>query len=66
MRGGKLSSIQTGAVDTDAGPVLDGPEGDLFHADVIEVVHTHLDGGATMLVIEWWTPTHGLRRVERK
>jgi hypothetical protein len=51
---------------THAGSVLDGPEGDLFHADVTEVVHTHLDEGATMLVIEWWTPAHGLRRVERK
>jgi hypothetical protein len=37
------------------GAVIDGPE----------VVHTHLDPGATMLVVEWWTPTHGLRRIER-
>jgi hypothetical protein len=28
-------------------------------------VHTHLDEAATVLVVEWWTPTHGLRRVER-
>jgi hypothetical protein len=49
-----------------AGPTTDGPEGDLFHADIAEVVHTHLDPGATMLVVEWWTPTHGLRKVERK
>jgi hypothetical protein len=28
-------------------------------------VHTHLDEKATMLVVEWWTPTGGLRRVER-
>jgi hypothetical protein len=28
-------------------------------------VHTHLDDRATMLVVEWWTPTEGLRRVER-
>jgi hypothetical protein len=48
-----------------AGPTPDGPEGELFHADVAEVVHTHLNEEATMLVVEWWTPTHGLRRVER-
>lgn len=45
------------------GAVGDGP--DAFRADVTEVVHTHLDPGATVLVVEWWTPEHGLRRVER-
>ena len=45
--------------------IVDGPEGERFHADITEVVHTHLDPGATLLVIEWWTPTHGLRTVER-
>jgi hypothetical protein len=49
-----------------AGPITDGPEGDRFHADIAEVVHTHLDSRATMLVVEWWTPTRGLQRVERK
>ena len=44
----------------------EGPEGDQFHADVAEVVHTHLNDQATLLVVEWWTPTHGLRRVERE
>jgi hypothetical protein len=29
-------------------------------------VHTHLDEEATMLVVEWWTPTQGLRRIERQ
>ncbi|WP_212817424.1 pyridoxamine 5'-phosphate oxidase family protein [Polymorphospora rubra] len=43
-----------------------GPDGDQFHADIAEVVHTHLDDAAKMLVVEWWTPTHGLRRVERE
>jgi hypothetical protein len=49
-----------------AGPITEGPDGDLFHADIAEVVHTHLNEGCTMLVIEWWTPTHGLRSVERE
>jgi hypothetical protein len=34
-------------------------------ADISEVVITGLDEGATKLVVEWWTPEHGLRRIER-
>jgi Pyridoxamine 5'-phosphate oxidase len=49
-----------------AGPILDGPEGERFRADIAEVVHTHLNDAATMLVVEWWTPARGLRRVERE
>jgi hypothetical protein len=40
--------------------------GNRFRADITEVVLTHLNDKATMLVIEWWTPTRGLRRVERE
>jgi hypothetical protein len=46
-------------------PITDEGEGDQFRADIGEVVHTHLDAKATVLVVEWWTPTHGLRRIER-
>jgi hypothetical protein len=46
--------------------VAAGPDGDLFHADIADVVHTHLNEEATRLVVEWWTPEHGLRRVERE
>jgi Pyridoxamine 5'-phosphate oxidase len=49
-----------------AGPVTDGTDGDSFTADIAEVVHTHLNEQATMLIVEWWTPTHGLRRIERE
>jgi Pyridoxamine 5'-phosphate oxidase len=49
-----------------AGPLTDGPDGDRFHADIAEVVHTHLNETATLLVVEWWTPTHGLRMIERE
>jgi Pyridoxamine 5'-phosphate oxidase len=42
-----------------------GGDADLFRADVAEVIHTHLDEKATRLVVEWWTPGHGLRRAER-
>jgi pyridoxamine 5'-phosphate oxidase-like protein len=48
-----------------AGPITAGPAGDRFHADITEVVHTHLNETATLLVIEWWTP-NGLRRIERE
>jgi hypothetical protein len=40
--------------------------GDRFHADIANVVHTHLNDQATLLVVEWWTPERGLRRVERE
>ena len=49
-----------------AGPITEDPHGERFHADIAEVVHTRLNAQATMLVVEWWTPTHGLRRIERE
>jgi Pyridoxamine 5'-phosphate oxidase len=49
-----------------AGPLGEGPDGDLFLADISEVVITRLDPAATLLVIESWTPRRGLRTVERE
>ena len=49
-----------------AGSLDEGQDGDRFRAEIAEVVHTHLNEEATMLVVEWWTPTHGLRRIERE
>ena len=43
----------------------EGPDGEMFVADITEVVVTGLNAEATMLVIESWTPDGGLRRVER-
>jgi pyridoxamine 5'-phosphate oxidase-like protein len=40
-------------------------DADRFRAEIADVVHTHLDAMATLLVVEWWTPEHGLRRIER-
>ncbi|WP_410673822.1 pyridoxamine 5'-phosphate oxidase family protein [Amycolatopsis sp. cmx-4-68] len=40
--------------------------GERFRADITEVVHTHLNAAATLLVVEWWTPEAGLRKVERE
>jgi Pyridoxamine 5'-phosphate oxidase len=48
-----------------AGPVK-GIEGELFKADLHEVVLTALNPEATALRIEWWTAARGLRCVERE
>jgi hypothetical protein len=48
-----------------AGPVGE-MAGELFRADVREVVLTRLNPTATALRIEWWTPEQGLRSVERE
>ena len=50
-------AVPTGAVE--------GTPGELFRADLREVVLTALNPEATLLRIESWTPTRGLRRVER-
>ncbi len=53
-----------------AGPVTEpgaeGPDGELFVADITEVVVTGLDAAATKLVVESWTPERGLHTVERE
>ena len=49
-----------------AGSITEGAEGDRFRADVAEVVHTHLNDEATLLIVEWWTATRGLQRIERE
>ena len=51
--------------------ILEGPsavaaDGERFRADIVEVVHTQLNDTATLLVVEWWTPSRGLQRIERE
>ena len=41
------------------------PDGEMFTADITEVVITALNAEATKLVIESWTPDRGCRKVER-
>jgi hypothetical protein len=41
------------------------PDGEMFVADIAEVVVTGLNADATKLVVESWTPERGLRKVER-
>lgn len=41
------------------------PSGEMFVADITEVVFVHLDSAATKLIVEWWTPNGGRREAER-
>jgi hypothetical protein len=41
------------------------PDGEMFVADITEVVITGLNAEATKLVVESWTPQRGLRSIER-
>ncbi len=51
----------------DGEPVGHGPaDADSFTADISEIVITHLNPEATLLVVESWTPQRGLRVVERE
>jgi hypothetical protein len=43
----------------------EGPPGELFRADIDQVVCTGLNAEGSALVVETWTPGRGLRRVER-
>lgn len=53
-----------------AGPIAadgdDEPHGEMFVADISEVVVTGLNADASTLVIESWTPDRGLRIHERE
>jgi len=40
-------------------------DGETYVVDISEVVITCLNDEATRLVVEWWTPTKGLQRIER-
>ena len=56
-------AIPAGAVRT--GEDSEEPDGDMFVADITEVVVTGLNAEATKLVVESWTADRGLRRLER-
>ena len=56
-------AIPAGSVNTDE--ANEESDGEMFVADITEVVITGLDAEATKLVVESWTPLRGLRRVER-
>lgn len=51
----------------DEGSVGEGDEAaDSFRVDVREVVFTRVGTPPDHLVISWWTPEQGLRRIERR
>ncbi len=56
-------AIPAGPVNTDA--ASERPDGEMFVAEIAEVAITCLNAEATKLVVESWTPSRGLRRVER-
>ena len=56
-------AIPAGPVTTDEAG--EEPDGQMFVADISEIVITGLDAEATRLVVESWSPERGLRRVER-
>ena len=60
----KIAGRAVSAGPVDAGE--DGPAGDLFLADISEIVITQLNPEATLLVIESWAPHRGRRVVERE
>ena len=55
-------AIRADPADQQAG---DEVEGDMFVADITEVVITALNPEGTRLVVESWTPRRGLRTIER-
>lgn len=55
-------AIPAGEIVSDDG---DQPAGEMFTADITEVVVTGLSDDATQLVVEWWTPLGGVKRTER-
>jgi hypothetical protein len=56
-------AIPSGPVTTDGSS--EPPDGEMFVADITEVVVTGLDPAATKLVVESWTPERGMVRIER-
>ncbi len=58
-------AIPAGPVATSESAEGPQPDGEMFVADITEVVITGLNPEATKLVVESWTPERGLRKVER-
>ena len=56
-------AVPAGPVTTDEG--TEPPDGEMFVADIAEVVITGLNAEASKLVVESWTLDGALRRIER-
>lgn len=58
-------AVHEGAIPVDDTAEQPQPQGEMFRAQIIEVVITGLDPTATKLVVESWTPERGRVVVER-
>lgn len=56
-------AVPAGAVST--GEDDGAPDGEMFLADIHEVVVTHLNDAGDQLVIEWWTTDGGYQQLSR-
>ena len=61
----KIAGRATAAGPTTSDESTEEVDGQFFVADITEVAVTSLNDEATRLVVEWWTPEQGLRRIER-
>jgi hypothetical protein len=61
----KISGLAIPAVPVTTGEASEQPEGEMFVADIAEIVITALNAEATKLVVESWTSERGLRKIER-
>jgi hypothetical protein len=61
----KIAGRAIAASPVSTGVASEQPDGEMFVAEIAEVVITGLNAEATKLVVESWTPERGLRRVER-
>jgi hypothetical protein len=61
----KIAGRATAAGAVTSDDASEPPDGELFIADVTEVVVTRLNDDASALVVESWTPDRGLRTIER-
>jgi hypothetical protein len=62
----KITGRAISAEPATVGEESENADGEMFVADITEVVITALNTEATKLVVESWTPEGGLRRVERE
>jgi len=61
----KIAGLAVPAGPVSGAEATDQPGGEVFVADITEVVLTALSADGTRLVVEWWTPERGLQRIER-
>ena len=61
----KVAGRAVRAIPETTDEVNDEPDGEVFVADIVEVVITALNAEGSKLVVESWTPERGRQRTER-